>query len=476
MSDTPDCHIPTNAYQVFSRAIVLGVAILASPNTMLAQGQCQWTARVQQAMIQSLQGVPEDACKILSLAPEAFNTQHKQLEQNLISGGKLIEGPLTGQLQVIADKYKPGSESVLLQDDLTPNAFATGQYVVFTSGLVEWYLNPTTYLMKLGMNGQQAAQYLSRLPITSPGVEGLEAVLAHETSHNLLGHPNLYPVTNLCTKYIDVSIKDIEKYKKTGKQSGGSGALLKKTFSGFLGTFQASQEQQQYESQADRLGAWLVFRETGDPQGMAKTLQWLSLVPLDMVPSTRGQAIQEALCSDHPNLLSRVSQVQQLGYSLNPAQPPADVASAPRDAVVARYEQFVTWRSNQLGTESKDIRIALVNSSAPTAEIIPALEGNCNKETTGVFGGQTLSAIHAVLSSSQDNADYLLKATVETSTNDAFRLVLYNRSSQALLYSPVPDEPPNQDLDDLMKSVCVRIKLDSIRRAKGLAPLPPLAP
>src|SRR3989442_12059401 len=43
-----------------------------------------------------------------------------------------------------------------------------------------------------------------------------------------------------------------------------------------------SHERQRHESDADTLGAWLVWRQTGDPEAMAKALQWLSRFPASL--------------------------------------------------------------------------------------------------------------------------------------------------------------------------------------------------
>jgi len=70
-----------------------------------------------------------------------------------------------------------------------------------------------------------------------------------------------------------------------------------------------AQRQQQMESDADELGAWVAYRDTGDPATMSKSLQWLAAFP--GAADTGG--FSEVLCSDHPQLLNRVNTTGGLG-------------------------------------------------------------------------------------------------------------------------------------------------------------------
>ena len=71
---------------------------------------------------------------------------------------------------------------------------------------------------------------------------------------------------------------NFEQVTSTGHPGSPFGALFRSM--GFLGmeAMFAAQRQQQMESDADELGAWLAHRDTG-PATMSKSLQWLAAFP-----------------------------------------------------------------------------------------------------------------------------------------------------------------------------------------------------
>ena len=109
---------------------------------------------------------------------------------------------------------------------------------------------------------------------------------------------------------------------------------------GFLGmeAMFGAQRQQQMESDADELGAWLAYRDTGDPATMSWSLQWLAAFP--GAADTGG--FSEVLCSDHPQLLNRVNTTAALEYSIQ-GEPPGRLLESPVNATKERYQQFQEW-------------------------------------------------------------------------------------------------------------------------------------
>src|SRR5712692_4041247 len=173
--------------------------ILLGPSSALAQ--CDWSKKIAFA-IQRRYQTNENACKALLAPPDEFNQAHALVENQLLSQFRFVTDPrLDGWLQQHSQKMlsqlNPQSlqQTVRVADILVPNAVATGQNVTFHAGLVEWYLAPKNVLAQLGYSNQQIREFLAQYGSLNPGANGVIGVLAHETSHNILGHPDVHPRT-----------------------------------------------------------------------------------------------------------------------------------------------------------------------------------------------------------------------------------------------------------------------------------------
>jgi hypothetical protein len=84
---------------------------------------------------------------------------------------------------------------------------------------------------------------------------------------------------------------------------------------GFLGmeTMFGAERRQQMESDADELGAWSAYRETGDPATLSKSLQWLAMFPV--------AAGSGGFSEDRRPLLNRVSTTAALACSAQSGPP-----------------------------------------------------------------------------------------------------------------------------------------------------------
>jgi predicted Zn-dependent protease len=312
--------------------------------------QCNWLGRLGQA-IEERYSRDDSACKILQIPPQEFNDQWSAMvESRILAQHQLLNDPEQPRLEEIAQRYLRYAgvngmfEPVAISSDAVPNAFATGQHVTLHEGIIEWYLRPQNTLQRSGVNYAQTQQFIAAYGSQNPGELGLLAILAHETAHNILGHPDAFSMSQACNRYIDNSVRDIHDYEAeiaTGKRPGGFKSAMKNTLLGFAQTFGDTQEQQEHESQADRLGAWLVWKETGDPFAMAKALRWLSVYTGG--PTSTSGAVLESLCSNHPMLLQRIAAVESQAYTMNASQFPSGLKRAPIQNVRVRYEQYVKW-------------------------------------------------------------------------------------------------------------------------------------
>jgi Zn-dependent protease with chaperone function len=328
---------------------VLLATLIAVPRV---NADCDWAAKISSAFKRRYE-TNEAACKALAAPPEQFNQAHALIEAEALRQVPLVSfTPHDYWLKAASDRMlaSMGIDSamqvVLVSTDAVPNAFASGQHVVLHQGIIDWYLDPYATLLKMGVSRQEASVYLQGLTVRSPGQNGLIAVLAHETAHNILGHPDVRPLVLACEDYIDSGVREVNEYrqiKSTGKRGSRFAAFFRAV--GFLGSdiFFGSQRQQQYESDADELGAWLAYKITGDPNTVANSLQWLAAFP-GAVGNANWSSV---LCSDHPNLLLRVNKMRSSSFSVI-SGPPRQLLNLPQNATQQRYEQFASWYPAQI--------------------------------------------------------------------------------------------------------------------------------
>lgn len=382
-----------------AKVITLATAILNSICLILlgpscAQAQCDWSKKIAFA-IQRRYQTNENACKALLAPPADFNQAHALLENELLSQFQFVadarlDAWLQQQSQEMLSQLNVEStqENVRVANILVPNAFATGQNVTFHAGLVQWYLAPQNVLAQLGYSQEQIREFLGQYGSLNPGENGVIGVLAHETSHNILGHPDVRPLVLACDDFVNAGIREVHSFEQvtsTGHPGSRFGAFFRSM--GFLGmeTMFGAQRQQQMEADADELGAWLAYRDTGDPATMSKSLQWLAMFP--GAAGTGG--LSEVLCSDHPQLLSRVNTTAALADSVQ-SGPPRHLLQSPVSATKERYQQFQNWYPRRI---EEIQRIAAGNLTPSEARIARQVEVEVKpKSATATLDGQTISS------------------------------------------------------------------------------------
>lgn len=382
----------------FSRLITVSTAILTSLCLMLlspslALAQCDWSKKIAFA-IQRRYQTNENACKALLAPPAEFSQAHALLENELLSQFQFVADPdLDGWLQQHSQKMlsqlnaESTQQKVRVANILAPNAFATGQNVTFHAGLVQWYLAPQNVLALIGYSPEQIREFLGQYGALNPEANGVVGVLAHETSHNILGHPDVHPLVLACDDFINAGVREVHNFEQvtsTGHPGSRFGAFFRSM--GFLGmeTMFGAQRQQQMESDADELGAWLAYRDTGDPATMSKSLQWLAMFP----SAADTGDFSEVLCSDHPQLLSRVNTTAALADSVQ-GQPPRHLLQSPVSATKERYRQFQSWYPQRV---EQIQRIAAANLTPSEARITRQVEVEVKpKSATAALDGQPIS-------------------------------------------------------------------------------------
>ena len=283
---------------------------------------------------------------------------------------------------------QPAEQTVRVAAISERNAFATGQNVTFHEGLVEWYLAPDNALAQLGYSREQIREFLGQNASLNPGENGIIGVLAHETSHNILGHPDVRPRVLACDDFISAGTREVHSYEQvisTGHPGSRFGAFFRSA--GFLGmeTMLGAQRLQQMESDADELGAWLAYRDTGDPATMSQSLQWLARYPGE----AGSGGVSEVLCSDHPTFLNRVNTTARQAYSVQ-SGPPQHLFKFPSDETRERYRQFQSWYPQRV---EQIQRIAAGNVTPSEARTTRQVEIEVKpKSASATLDGQAISS------------------------------------------------------------------------------------
>src|SRR5713226_6437632 len=378
--------------RTMKRAAILTCLILLGASS--SQSQCDWSKKIAFA-IQRRYQTNENACKALAAPPDEFNQAHALIENEMLSQFQFVTDArlnvwLEQHSQRILSQLNSGSmqQTVRIAALSVPNAFATGQNVTCHGGLVNWYLAPQRVLAELGYSQQQIGEFMGQYGSLNPGENGLIGVLAHETSHNILGHPDIRPLVLACDDFINAGMREVHDFEQvisTGHPGSRFGAFFRSA--GFLAseTMFGAQRQQEMESEADELGAWLAYRDTGDPLAMSKSLQWLAMFP--GMAGTDG--FSEVLCSDHPQLLNRVNTTAALAYSVQGA-PPRHLLESPANATREQYQQFQNWYPQRI---EQIQRIAAANLTPSEAKTTRQVEIELKpKSATATLDGQGISS------------------------------------------------------------------------------------
>jgi hypothetical protein len=91
-------------------------------------------------------------------------------------------------------------------------------------------------LAQLGYSQEQIREFLGQNASLNPGANGAIGVLAHETSDNILGHPDVRPLALACDDFISAGIRAVQSYEQvisTGHPGSLFGALFRSA--GFFG-------------------------------------------------------------------------------------------------------------------------------------------------------------------------------------------------------------------------------------------------
>jgi Zn-dependent protease with chaperone function len=207
-------------------------------------------------------------------------------------------------------------QEIYVLPDMTLNAFATGRHIFFYEGLLLYYIDPIQFLVRnrvvpQNMTRETYAQIASRFNWRNDW-ESIYFVLAHEASHNLMGHGDERLVESVRSQ-IQQSASDARAHRKAaaeGRSAPGVKRYLGQSLLSFLSAPERSRQKVSQEEEADAVGSEILRRAGLRPDS---GLVWLERMSLLQGQSATGwQSVMNSLfCSTHPDKLQRASNLRQ---------------------------------------------------------------------------------------------------------------------------------------------------------------------
>lgn len=194
------------------------------------------------------------------------------------------------------------------------NAFATGSLVFLHEGLLLYYLDPLQYLSRIGQNSQSLTrdQYdlLTNTFNWRDDWNSIYYVLAHEASHNLMGHRDQQILEDVQEMLGDYRQQVTERRKNLAEGKSGIGVRRSRSTSRFLASFNQGERRREMESEADLVALTLLKQSGMDPQIGLIGAQRLAMLVGYGVPGDFQASRANSLCSTHPDWIARLDAMQ----------------------------------------------------------------------------------------------------------------------------------------------------------------------
>lgn len=194
------------------------------------------------------------------------------------------------------------------------NAFATGSLVFLHEGLLLYYLDPLQYLSRIGQNSQSLTrdQYdlLTNTFNWRDDWNSIYYVLAHEASHNLMGHRDQQILEDVQQLLGDYRQQVTERRKNLAEGKSRIGVRRSRSTSRFLASFNQGERRREMESEADLVALTLLKQSGMDPQIGLIGAQRLAMLVGYGVPGDFQASPANSLCSTHPDWIARLDAMQ----------------------------------------------------------------------------------------------------------------------------------------------------------------------
>jgi len=294
-----------------------------------AQGCKQWTDVLLNGFMPRQDNL-NSLRNMVDMSPDqyaqlAFNAEKKAAEQVLSTRVRIpaVEDQLRNALQRFYDVgyqlygVRLDANNFFIISRMDPNAFATGSAIFLHKGLVDYYLNPTGYLVEIGFfphSGYTVEQYnwlMQNFPWQTDW-NSLYFVLAHEASHNLMRHRDEKIVGSLRKEYQSYrqAVSERRKDIAEGKEGGGARRYIWHSLQNVLAQYSVIDQYRGVESEADSVALVLLQRSGVNPTVSVTASERLSLL-ISVLSQPQGGwqgAVNDIMCSDHPAWVQRIQQ------------------------------------------------------------------------------------------------------------------------------------------------------------------------
>lgn len=266
--------------------------------------------------------------QLVSWTPQQYHADISQKERQHWAeqfGASIVVDPETERrLQAALTRfYEAGDQLYGVRLDPTDaaivnkadaNAFATGSLVFLHEGLLLYYLDPLQYLSRIGQNSQSLTrdQYdlLTNTFNWRDDWNSIYYVLAHEASHNLMGHRDQQILEDVQQMLGDYRQQVTERRKNLAEGKSRIGVRRSRSTSRFLASFNQSERRREMESEADLVALTLLKQSGMDPQIGLIGAQRLAMLVGYGVPGDFQASPANSLCSTHPDWIARLDAMQ----------------------------------------------------------------------------------------------------------------------------------------------------------------------
>ena len=306
--------------------VTLSLSLLASV-PLRAQGCQNWWEGLARSFLPR-QPDENSLKKLISETPQQYRSSISQEERQHWAeqlGASVIDDTERRLQAALTRFYDAGEQlyrvrlnpaDVAIVNKADANAFATGSLVFLQEGLLLYYLDPVQYLSGTGQNPQGLTPDQSDSSRNTfnwrDDWNSIYYVLAHEASHNLMGHRDqevLGAVQQMLADYRQ-QVTDRRKNLAEGKSGIGTRRHLWRSTSRFLDSLNQSERHRKMESEADLVALTLLQRSDMDPQIALTGAQRLAMLVGYGVPESLQETITYSLCSTHPDWIARLDAMQ----------------------------------------------------------------------------------------------------------------------------------------------------------------------
>ena len=302
---------------------------LVAPVSLPAQGCQNWWEALAQSYLPR-QPDENSLKRLISETPQEYHSSISKEERQHWAeqlGASVIDDPDTQRrLQAALTRFYDAGEQlygvrldptdVAIVSKPDANAFATGSLIFLQKGLLLYYLDPVQYLSQTGQNPEGLTPDQGDLTKNSfnwrDDWDSIQYVLAHEASHNLMGHRDrqiLGAVQQMLADYRQ-QVTDRRNNLAEGKSGISTRRYLWRSTSRFLDSFNQSERHREMESEADLVALTLLQQSGMDPQIALIGAKRLAMLVGYGVPEGFQANMTYSLCSTHPDWIARLDAMQ----------------------------------------------------------------------------------------------------------------------------------------------------------------------